>query len=156
MVKMREKLELLKEGVFVMSHMVAKMPELEIITDGGSQYYIDKDLIKTATDIEFYTNTYPERVCIYLYKDIDFYTGENIFFTKRIYASQVFNYEICSLKNKTISFTKDYYNDLIKLNIQETALTSIQLKLIELISSNKYDINKDYLPKKLKTLLPFI
>ena len=156
MVKMREKLELLKEGVFVMSHMVTQIPEIEIITYGTSQYYLDKDLIKTATDIEFYANTYSERVCIYLYKDIDFYTGENTFFTKRIYASQVFNYEICSLKNKTILFTKDYYDDLIQLIVQNSVLTTIQLKLIELISSNKYDINKDSLPKKLKILLPFI
>jgi len=156
MVKMREKLELLKEGVFVMTHILKKMPEIEIITDGGSQYYVDSEITKIGTDIELYTNTYPERATIYLSKNIDFYTGENIFFTKRIYSKEVFNYELCSLKHNTISFKEDYYDQLIKVGINTKAMSEIQLKIVELISKNKYYIDKDSVPNRIKKLLPFI
>ena len=90
MVKMKEKLELLKEGVYVMSHIVEKMPEVEIITRDNTQYYVDSEITKSATDIEYLSPHYSVWSEIYLYKDMDFYTSNEVFFTKRIYSNHFF------------------------------------------------------------------
>jgi len=157
MVKMKEKLELLKEGVYVMSHIVEKMPEVEIITRDNTQYYVDSEITKSATDIEYLSPHYSVWSEIYLYKDMDFYTSNEVFFTKRIYSKEVFKYQIYSLYNNEMSFNKyDYCEHLCDLGVNSTVISKINAKIIDLISSNKYSLDYENIPNKLKKLLPFI
>lgn len=157
MVKMREKLELLKEGVYVMSHILEKLPEVEIITDGNTQYFVDSEITRSSTDIEYLTPHYGVWSEIYLYKDIDFYTSNEVFFTRRIYSKEVFKYQIYALLNDRISFNKkDYCEHLCELGANPIVISKINAKIIDLISSNKYSLDQQNMPNKLKKLLPFI
>ena len=56
-----------------------------------------------------------------------------------------------------MSFNKhDYCEHLCELGVGSIVISKINAKIIDLISSNKYSLNQNNMPNKLKKLLPFI